>query len=232
MGIVNFESKDLEKIVRIRLNKNYGQEVTNDELIKIQEMIFSKSDITGRQTDINLDEIDKFPGLTETTIKGFNIDKDKVSLLKKQKKLNNIHFEQCEFEQGLSLDMKLQYLEINQCKGMNGKLFENLKLVRALVVRYQDNFDLSNISNLSKIKMLYIEDCDNVQLNDIDKLKDLGALYLKGLSIDNLDELYNLKKLEYLNLDGTELKHPIDKNRFKKHLDVNKEESNYPLERT
>lgn len=173
-------SKELRQCISLRTGKFYFEDVTEEEIMQIQEMDFRGIKFNGEPTDIELEHLRLFPKLASLAISDFMISEEDLKIIAELKHLKRIQFNSCEFSEELVSKLPQEFEEfiLIGCENMQALTFPKAKLITVKG--------------------------GNVYFNKID-LDNTKALYLQNTVIRNAIDIEKYGELEVVNLDGSKI---------------------------
>ncbi len=189
--ISNNLKQDISKI----LEKDVD-EISQEDLLKIDKINFKSEDFLGNKTDYNIEDLVKLDNIKDFSIFLFEINNQDISILQKMKFLKYIQFDFCDFKiDNLCLNQNIESLFINHCKNIqdvkiSGSLIKKINIIGD--INYLNDFDIYNLERLNSLEELDIHYFAIKQLNDILKI----APNLKKINIDGstaTEDLVNLR---------------------------------------
>lgn len=173
-------SKELRQCICLRTGKFYFEDVTEEEIMQIQEMDFRGIKFNGEPTDIELEYLRLFPKLASLAISDFTISEEELKVIAELKNLKRIQFNNCEFSEELISKLPQEFEEfiLMGCENM-----QNLTFPKAKVITVKGG---------------------DVYFNKID-FDNTRALYLQNTVIKNATDIEKYEKLEVVNLDGSRI---------------------------
>ena len=173
------QNKELQEIVRRELNKTSFEEVTDEDLNKIEYIRLPKYLINGRNTEILVSSIKFFINLKSVKFIGYTITDNDLQDIMEIDGLNQIEFERCNFEK------------------VDFELFKDRKTKLIF-------FRCSSLPlNYFKAGKVHI-DSMSVDFNDID-FKQITELTIEHSIIKNAVDLDDYEQLEYVNFNDSKI---------------------------
>lgn len=194
------ESRKLTEILQNILRK---EEITENDLKKVENISLNKKMLNGKENDIELKEIEKIPNLKTITISNFEIDNQILEIINNHKKLKILQFSRCEFKEILPINKNIKYIVIDKCQNFKCDLINNNEIVRIIDAKVE----LSGKENLKQTKELYLQNCE----------------------IKNSIKLCEYQKLKTLNLDGSKFEKDIINN-INKNIKLSCKDTYNPIE--
>ena len=187
--------KYLEKAVRIILKK-YDENLTIEDLEKIEELNLNYYDIFEEKNIIKIEELQNFKNLRRLSLAKFCLSKEDIRLLGTLNYLYSLNLNNCtiENEEDISELSKLTSIELRNMKINSLSFCNNLKNLKKLSLRDSQIKYFSDIKKCIVLEYLDIEGIGNLNL---DFLLYLDCLKLINVSRQQLTE-YNLKILKEL----------------------------------
>ena len=179
MSIQNIKSEDFKELICIELDKDLIEDVSDEDLNKIENFTLNKYNISGELSDINLQEIQFLKNLKSLTVSAFDINNDFISIINNMPYLELVQFSFCNFNTNLSISPKIKNLIVDNPNSFNESIINNNEFIRII----SHNFDFRKIINFTNIKDLYLQNCN----------------------ITNIELLNNYTSLELLNIDGSKI---------------------------
>lgn len=186
-------------ILKDILNKD---NILKEDLKEVENITLNQKLLNGKESDIDLAELELLPNLKTLAIINFYIDKKIVDIINKKKLLWAIQFTKCEFQTDEQINNNIKYLIIEQCKNFEPKIINNNEIIRII----GENVDL-NLLKTNKTRQLYLQECN----------------------VKNAEEILKYRKLKYLNLDGSKMDKDIIE-KIKKDIQISYKDKYYHLE--
>lgn len=173
-------SKELRQCICLKTGKFYFEDVTEEEIMQIQEMDFRRIKFNGELTDVELEHLKLFPKLASLAISNFTISEEDLRVISELKNLKRIQFNSCEFSKDAKQKLPQEFEEfiLMGCENMESFTFPKSKIV---IVKGGD-----------------------VYFNKID-LDSAKALYLQNTVVKNATDIENYGELEVVNLNGSKI---------------------------
>lgn len=95
MDYKEFENEDFERLIAMKVNKINFEDVTEKDLLDIEEIVLKYKNWDGTFSNIDLNIIKNFPNLKSVKIIEYEITQEIILLLSKLEKLQNIEFHKC-----------------------------------------------------------------------------------------------------------------------------------------
>ena len=179
------------------------EEITENDLKKIENISLNKKMLNGKENDIELKEIERIPNLKTIVISNFEINSQILEILNNHKKLEIIQFSRCKFREIIPINKNIKYIVIDKCQDFKLNLINNNKIVRIIDAKVE----LSGGENLNRTKELYLQKCE----------------------IQNSIKLCEYLKLKILNLDGSKFEKDIINN-ISKNVKLSWKDTYNPIE--
>lgn len=173
----NIKNEELKKRILRVLNKSDLEDITEEDLLKIENISFNKRLVNGEETYIKISDIHFFPLLKSITLKGYLLTMEDIEIIAKQSNIENVSFIGCEFKDidFDNISRIPQNLRFSYCKSLPKK-FPNVKIV---------NIDYSDI------------DFDSINFNHA------TSLFIKYSNIKNIHNIEEYENILEVNLDGS-----------------------------
>ena len=194
------ESRKLKEILQNILEI---EEITENDLKKIENISLNKKKLNGKENDIELKEIEKIPNLKTIVISNFEINNQILEILNNHKKLGIVQFSRCKFREIIPINKNIKYIVIDKCQDFKWDLINNNEIVRIIDAKVE----FSGRENLNKTKELYLQKC----------------------AIQNSIKLCEYPKLKVLNLDGSKFEKDIINN-MSKNIKLSWKDTYNPIE--
>lgn len=184
------KNETLNQNLEIILNKN-RQNITAEDLSKIEGICFSKVDKTGEQS-YSFEELLSFPNLSRLTVTATFVTNEDIRMLSNLPNLKSLEFTKC------VLADDIDYSELTTV--------ENLSISRSFINNYHS---LASANGLKSLVLFfpYNEDEADLDINDIHSEETLEQLTLEGCDIANPTSFSRFSKLRTLNLLSTTVQH-------------------------
>ena len=199
---VQFKSKEFEKYVYVKLNKDIEEELTLSDLGQVHDVSINQLNIRGEVIDTTMLDLLFFKNLRELTIQNFEINEHNVVYLEKLENLQNLSLSSCKFSDGIALKLNksTETLRINACENMHFGLFSSENNIKNLYIRNIDlervgALNLNNINNLQQLEKLEMQNCDEItNIQQISGLAKLLSLNIDGSTVDDPNFIQELKQ--------------------------------------
>lgn len=195
-------NKNIADYVMFKLDK-LENTFNNYELAKINELTLE--DIQNNNI-LPFDDILLFQNLNSLNIKNYYIYNDDYNYLLKLTKLENISFENCEFENAnLIASLQLKSLSLINCKINNYSFISILKTLEQLSL-INGTIDINTINTLINLNYLQLSYSKILDPNTNINLQKLKELYIDNTNIIDLTFINNLNSLKRLSIDENQFK--------------------------
>lgn len=225
--IINFPDKNLEKSVRMAIDKNKGDIYYSDvvNLKSLDIMAVGVKDLTG---------IDNLKGLEHLSLWGNGIESSQLKHLKGLTNLKELDlalnkltyipakaFENMSKLEELVLDENqireidkdafrglenLQSLLIEENQITNIESVKELKNLKTLFMRYNRISDISIVGTLAKLEELWASNNNISNITPLSSLKELKWVNIEDNNISDISPLANSTKIYRLKLNGNKIK--------------------------
>ena len=183
--------KELEKVIKIKLGKFNNEEITAEDVQKLVEININNKDFSGREKDIRLQELKRFPKLRSIELSNFIIDDDIIELLNSFNEMGSLQLSSCSISSGILLNnpalkrLELDYCSVNDYSCISG--------TESLLIVGDRNIRLARISGKENIKNLTIQKSIVRDFSSITECTGLESLTLEEVSGDNNSVLEYIK---------------------------------------
>ena len=183
--VVDIPDPNLRKAIENELDKEEGEEITEEDMLKLQYLFTPNKvvvkDLTGLETATNLEILNTGGAYGEET---FVLNLTPIRELMKLERLVVVFY-------------NIQSLEpIHELTNIEILGLSNFTI---------PNNDISPIGNLTKIEWLIISNSDIVDITVIKNLTNIAFLSLRDNRISDISPIFDLPKLETLLVEGNPL---------------------------
>lgn len=200
---ISINSKIILNYVMFKLDK-IENSFTEEELNKINEIIINFDDEI--ENNLLFEELKLFNNLTSLYILNGYIYNDDFNILLSFKRLNNIYFEKCEFENADSISsLQVECLSLINCKINDYSFFIVLNQLKELSIINGD-VSIEKLNKLNNLNYLQLSYCNISSENKEIVLPNLKYLDICNCNITDLTFVYNLRNLKELIIDKTQYK--------------------------
>lgn len=173
----------LQRLVALKCNKLDFEDVTDDDLYKIQEITIQGKLINGRMSGIDLESIQIFPNLIRLAISDFEIKRQFIQDLVQLKKLKILEFIRCSFEEvdfG-QIEENVSDIRFTGCKSLNFR-YPKIKSINITGSEIDfEKIDFSTVEYINIIESNIKNVCDLTQFSNITRVNlDASILIGKG----------------------------------------------------
>lgn len=193
------KSKRLLEILQDILDK---EEISENDLKKINDLTLNKKKLNGLENDIELTELKYFSNLKTLMIANFKVDAQIIEIINNQKSLLAVQFSRCEFENIIPVNQNIKYLIVDGCQNFNYNLINNNETIKII----GEKIEISSPNNLNKTKELFLQNCD----------------------VEKSENLCYCQNLNSLNLDGSKFEEGIRK-KLNKNIQISYKEQYHPM---
>lgn len=170
----------LESIKYI-LNKKTNENITEEDLLNVEEINLNNKTFSGKEKNINLKEIENLVNLKSIYIQYFSIDDNVIDILNSLKKLLAVRFSSCKF--------------------INTRMLDNGN-IKNISIEYSDIKDYTKVSCAENIKILGEE---KLRIDDLMNKNRVENLYINNSKIKNFENIKDFTNLKKLNIDGSKV---------------------------
>lgn len=185
MDRVEIKNERLKQYLEYELDKNEEENILNTELENINQVtIFGKS-VSGKIIYNGLSDLLYFNNLTSCIIKDIVIKDEDVEIINKLEKLEDLHFDNCTFE--------------NKSKRINCN-------INKLILSFCTNLNINLFDSQEKLEYLRVTSGERIALEGLERFNNIKELYLQSIEIKDIGFVNKLEKLNFLNLNGSTIK--------------------------
>lgn len=190
---MTFQNKNLEKYLKIILNKNIEKFYIKD-LFKIETLKISNINYETERKEYDFNEIKLFPFLNKLIIEDSIITNKDIEEIKKNK-IFDIKFVNCYFTDINNLsNLNLTKLSLYKCSNLTSfSWLTTLSSIQEFEIFNDDKtitLDINYLLNMKKLKVLTLSNLDISNFNLLNNISNnLNILILKNMNLENLDFL-------------------------------------------
>lgn len=173
------ENKELMKKILEQLNKDDSEELSEEELACIENIVFTKKLVNGKDTNIDIENIFLFKNLKSLTLRNYSLSMRELKLIAEHAGIENVSFLDCTFE---SIDFD-----------------ELLRLPESLKFIYCSKLPLK----FPKVKKVMVAFCE-IDFDSID-FSEATSIKIQNSKIRNVYDIDEHDNILEVNLDGSEL---------------------------
>jgi len=202
---MRIENEELKFKIYNTLNKDYEEEIEEEELKKVKSLSINKNNQDSEDFVYEEKDFQFFKYVECLTLNSFEIT-DK-------------------FVRQIGLMKNLHSLTLNYCKFLTKTEINNS--LKRLIITYSDNFDLTLFSNILSLEMLQLIEA-KIDISTLKKCEKLQDIYLYECEIKNFEMLVKLENLREVCLDGSNILDNVYEILKKKNMKIHYKERYLP----
>jgi len=194
-----FQDKEVEKIVKYKLEIFDDTELKETDLDGITEIMVSNRDAKGKVIPINISELVKLKKLKGLDLKGFELNQDVLGVIQSFPELTSLHLYSCQSKEPISLHVKkLKSLVLDHCQSLN---FVEIQFPERVLIVDGGVVDASKLQHHQQLKILGIKNSEIIHAAYLKKIPSLKSLNVDGsvLDEDNVVNQLRAKKIAVSN---------------------------------
>lgn len=205
--IIYIENENILEYVMFKLDK-LENGFTTYELGQITDLVI---DCDEEESNIlPLSDLLKLYNINTLVIRNCFIYKEDLEIIFKLKYLNDITFENCDFENiELIEKLNLKSLSLYNCKIKDYSFISNITSLENLTL-VNASLSISKLNKLKNITYLRLSN-SKIEIDEKLKLNNIVELYIDNCNINNLEFIKELNNLKLLS---------IDKNQYNKNVEL------------
>ena len=192
-------SKELKEYLFLKLNKKEGEDLTEEDLDKVEEISLNSKTIDFQERRYDFKDFQKFKNLKFLILQNFKIRNYETNISNRIDSLCAVQMTNCKISSKSTLQGNLELISFRNCK----------------------NFSLRYISKLKSLKVLKVGNGKKLNLKGISIFKNIEKLYFRNIKLTNSLELVNLPNLKYLNLAESKYSKKLEK-RLARDIEIDK----------
>ncbi|WXR62467.1 hypothetical protein WG909_04295 [Peptostreptococcaceae bacterium AGR-M142] len=220
---IEFEDKEIERIIKDELDLKEDEEVTQKMLFEIERLIIK--DNTNIKTLVDLE---KLKGLRELDFR--NINFSNLTYFPKFQDFEEIVMENCDLRnEDLYININnIDKMEFNRCKVFNMNILSKIEDLRKLELYSCEFDDFYGLENSDIKKIVYkdillknedsieaLDKIDRVVNLDLDESKPFKILDLSNMNIEDISDIPNLDNVYDLDISHNSIKDITELSKYK-----------------
>lgn len=181
---MTIQNQELKFKIYNRLKKNYQEEITEEELKKIETISIDGKDQDLQNWLFDPKDLSVLKYVKNLTLNLFEIQDAFIEQIGKMKELEVLTFNHCSFTTKKFIKNPLKKVIVTYPKGWNGNLFANGLSIKMIELIQVENVDIAWLTKYKNLKYLYLYNC---QMNHFELLKELKNL--KEIKLDGSNRI-------------------------------------------
>ena len=190
--MLKIRNTKLANFLMLKLNK-LDNKFKEEDFLKINKLVIDDINTKGEKENTDLNILVFFHNLEKLELINLYIPSDIIILISKLRKIEEVKFKNCTFENpNILLMLKVYSLSINNSPIDDTKFLESMKILKELSLINEENVYIKDINKLINLKKLVLS---NSKIKD--PKEELDVPKIKELYIDNTN-LYDFSLLRII----------------------------------